>query len=243
MSSTKHSISALKLTRQDGQSELSDLVRSRTEIECLIDDLRSSSDLDGGKRASLEAELATVEKQIKRKETELENIIPQWEEHRAKESREKRKAQEAKTQLDALFAKQGRVNRFRTKAERDTFLKNEIASLSSYQTTRSSALESTRIDLETARQSLAEVEEHISGAHGSIDDGRKRAKELGEAIAKLKDEESDLVEQRKELWREDTKLQSLVSHAADEKRSAENNLASMMDKVGFNVKSQSKPIT
>jgi structural maintenance of chromosome 3 (chondroitin sulfate proteoglycan 6) len=78
---------------------------------------------------------------------------------------------------------------------------------------------------------LEEVEEQIAGVHGNIDDGRKRVKDLGEQIVELKDEQSELIERRKELWREDTKLSSLVSHASDERRSAENNLASMMDKV------------
>ena len=222
------------LTRQGAQSELHDLIRSRTEVECIIDDLRSSSDLDGGKRAALESELSTVEKQITHKERELTKLIPQWESKRAKESAEKRKAQEASTKLGALFAKQGRVNRFRSKAERDAFLKNEIASVGSYQTTQTSALGSARAELSTARKSLEEIEEQIAGVHGSIDDGRKRVKELGEQLVALKDEQSELMERRKELWREETKLASLVSHAKEGMRSAENNLASMMDKVcGF----------
>lgn len=123
------------------------------------------------------------------------------------------------------------MNRFKSKAERDTFLKTEIASVGSYQTTRTAALEATRVELGTARRSLEEVEEQIAGVHGNIDDGRKRVKDLGEQIVELKDEQSELIERRKELWREDTKLSSLVSHASDERRSAENNLASMMDKV------------
>lgn len=233
ISSTKHSISTLSLTRQGTQSELNDLIRISTEVDCIIADLRASSDLDGGKRATLESELSTVEKQITQKEKDLTMLIPQWEAQRAKESAEKRKAKEASTQLGALFAKQGRVNRFKSKGERDVFLKHEIASLESYQTTRTAALESTRAELGTTRKSLEGVEQRISGVQGSMDDGKKRVKELGEQIAELKDEHSDLIETRKELWREDTKLSSMVSHATDEKRSAENNLASMMDKVGL----------
>ena len=66
-----------------------------------------------------------------------------------------------------------------------------------------------------------------------MEDGRKRTNDLTEQIKSLKGDQVDLVERRKELWREDTRLQSLVTHASDEKRSAENNLASMMDKVWF----------
>ena len=179
----------------------------------------------------LESDLTAVEKQIKQKEKELESVLPQWEEQRVKESREKRKAQKASTQLDALFAKQGRVNRFRTKAERDNFLENEITSLGSFQATRASALETTRAELDSSRQSLAEVQERMEGVQMRMEDGRRRTNDLTEQIKSLKGDQVDLVERRKELWREDTRLQSLVTHASDEKRSAENNLASMMDKV------------
>lgn len=224
-------MSTLGLTRKGAQSELNDLVRSSTEVECIIADLRSSTSLDGDKRTFLEAELAGVEAQIIQKEGELKTLVPKWEAQRAKEGAEKRKAQEASTQLAALFAKQGRVNRFRTKAERDAFLKGEIASVGSYETIRTAALESTRGELDVARRALVEVEERVAGVHGSMDDSRKRVKDLGEQLAGLKDEQAELAERRKELWREETKLNSLLSHAADEKRSAENNLASMMDKV------------
>lgn len=196
--------------------------------------MRSSSSLDGDKRAAFEGELANVEAQIRQKERELETLVPKWEAQRAKEAAERRKAQEASTQLGALFAKQGRVNRFRTKAERDAFLKGEIASVGTYRTTRTAALESTRAELDGARRALGEVEERVAGVHESIDDGRKRVKDLGEQLAALKDEQAELAERRKELWREETKLSSMLSHATDEKRSAENNLASMMDKVGVN---------
>jgi structural maintenance of chromosome 3 (chondroitin sulfate proteoglycan 6) len=47
----------------------------------------------------------------------------------------------------------------------------------------------------------------------------------------LKDQQSELGERRKELWREDSKLGGVLAHAGDELKSAERNLASMMDKV------------
>lgn len=125
------------------------------------------------------------------------------------------------------------MNRFRTKADRDAFLKKEMTSMDAYQGTRTDALEATREELETNKQSLNEVQVRIEGAHESIDDGKRRVKDLAEQLVALKDEQTDLIEKRKEFWREDTKLGSLVSRAADERRSAENNLASMMDKVSI----------
>ena len=54
---------------------------------------------------------------------------------------------------------------------------------------------------------------------------------MGEEAVRLKDQLTELTERRKDLWREDTRLDSMVSRAADELRTAERALAGMMDKV------------
>ena len=231
ISSLTHALSSLALSRQSAQSELNDLVGAQAELKCVVDDLRASSDLDGGKRATLESELADVAGQITRKERELAKVTPKWESQRAKESAEKRKAHEAQTQLNALFSKQGRMSRFKTKAERDRFLNQDMASVQEYIESRAGALEKTKGELEASKESLKEVEERIEEAYETNEDGKTRLKDLADQTTKLKDEHSEVTEKRKEFWREETKLSSLVNRAADERRSAENNLASMMDKV------------
>ncbi|KZP26255.1 RecF/RecN/SMC protein [Athelia psychrophila] len=230
ISSTTHALSSLGLSRTSAQSELSDLVGTRAELQCIIEDLRASSDLDGGKRAAFSAELNDVEKQIGAKERELAKVTPKWEAQRAKEGAEKRKEQEAQTQLQALYAKQGRMKRFKNKADRDAFLHKDMASVQEYIASRSGALEKSRGELDTTKESLKGVEGRIEDTFGSGEDGKTRLRELAEQLTKLKDEQAEVTEKRKEFWREDTKLSSLVNRAADERRSAENNLASMMDK-------------
>lgn len=46
-----------------------------------------------------------------------------------------------------------------------------------------------------------------------------------------KGEQAELVERRKEMWREDSKVDGLMSRAAEELGKAERVLAGMMDKV------------
>ncbi|KAG5642310.1 hypothetical protein DXG03_003030, partial [Asterophora parasitica] len=230
ISEAKHSQQTLKLTRDDTQAELTDFIRTRTELECTIADLRATDANVDEKRDELETELARVEARISEKEAQLDELLPEWTDQRTLESAEKRKLDEASARLAALFAKQGRTTKFRTKSERDTYLKNEILSMEQYQRTQSAGLETTRAELETARQGLTEIDSQIEEAHSKIDDGRKRVKDLGEQATGLKDQHSEFVERRKELWREDTKLVSLVGRASDELRTAERLLAGMMDK-------------
>lgn len=185
----------------------------------------------GGKREELEAEVVSIEETITEKEAALQELLPEWEHQRALEAIEKRSLDEANATLSALFAKQGRTSKFRTRAERDQYLRHEIASMEAYQKTQTSALETTRTELQDALRAQGDVDGQILDVQEKIEEGRKRVRDLADEITTLKDQQSELIERRKELWREDTKLDSLVRHAADELRSAERNLAGMMDKV------------
>ena len=158
-------------------------------------------------------------------------MLPEWEEHRASEAMEKRRLDEASAKLSSLFAKQGRASKFRTKSERDTFLRHEITSVTAYKKSQESALEATKADLETSHWSQKEIDDLIKDMQGKVEDGRKRTKEIQENVAGLKEKQAEMMERRKDLWREDTKLDSLVSRAADELKTAERSLAGMMDKV------------
>jgi structural maintenance of chromosome 3 (chondroitin sulfate proteoglycan 6) len=196
-----------------------------------VEDLQAAGERAGGKREELHAELADVQAQINEKEAELAELIPAWEAQKERETTEKRSLDHARSRLQTLYGKQGRLNRFRTKAERDTFLRHEIAAIGAYRKSQLTALETARAGLAATRRSLLEVETNIRSTEENIEESRNRTKDLAVQMASLKNEVTDLTEQRKELWREDTKLQSLVTHAADELRTAERNLASMMDKV------------
>ncbi|EMD37508.1 hypothetical protein CERSUDRAFT_114149 [Gelatoporia subvermispora B] len=230
ISEMRTNLTTLTLSRQGVQSELTDLVRSRTELECTVADLRLAAERAGGKREELEQELARVQEQIAAKESELARLLPEWEAHRARETEEKRRLDESRAKLDALFSKRGRLSKYRTKAERDRYLKGEIASIEAYRSKQASTLDELRSELDRSRTALGEIEQRMTDAQDRVEDGRQRARDLGEEIARLKGEHLDLTERRKELWREDARLDNTVNHESNELRNAERNLASMMDK-------------
>ncbi|KAI0058717.1 RecF/RecN/SMC protein [Artomyces pyxidatus] len=230
ISTAKHELSTTTLTRHGTQAELTDLIRSQKEIELRVQDLRAADARAGGQRTELEEELAEIDAQIGSKEEELAELLPRWEAHRARETEQRRALEEAKARLSALYAKQGRLNRFRTRSERDGYLKQEIASIEAHRRAQTAALQATRVELQTARGALTEVEGQLVGLHHRAEDGRTRVKEIADGLVKMGDERAQLIEQRKDLWREDAKLDSTRSHAAEELKIAERLLASMMDK-------------
>ena len=210
---------------------MNDLIRSCTELECIVEDLTASGEHSSGRREELETELSNLNAEIAHAEAELAQLIPEWEQRKEAELNEKRSLDLAKGQLGALYSKQGRLSKFRTQGERDEYLRSEIASVEAYRQTQLAALQTTQQDLTSSRASLQDIETMIVNAETQANDGRERVKELSVQIAALKTQSTELTERRKELWREETKLASQIGQASEEFRSAERNLASMMDKV------------
>lgn len=212
---------------------MNDLIRSFTELECIVEDLKAAGERSSGRREELETELSKLNAEIVQTESELTQLVPEWEQKREAELNEKRNLESAKGQLGALYSKQGRLSKFRTQEERDNYLRSEIASVEAFKQNQLAALKTAQESLALSRKSLEDIEERINNTEAQGDDGRERIKESGVRIAALKNQSAELTERRKELWREETKLASQISQASEELRSAERNLASMMDKVCF----------
>ena len=225
------------MTKQGAQSELSDLTRSHKELELRIADLRAADARAGGQRDAIESGLAEVEAQVAQKEAALAALLPRWEAHRAAESEQRQALDEANGKLAALYAKKGRLERFRTRTERDHFLHSELAALGSHRAVQGDALKASNAELQAALVSREQLDGRVAEVTQRGEDSRSRARGLGDELATLADQRSKWVERRKDLWREDAKLDSTRNRAADELRSAERTLASMMDKVNSQVRS------
>jgi len=126
MSEARHSFETVAESRRDAQAELTDLFRSRTELECIVEDLRAANQNAGGRREDYEAAPEQIEQKIAEKEASLEELILEWEGQKVRESTEKRRLDEATGKLNFLFGKQGQPSKSRTKAKRDAFLRHEI---------------------------------------------------------------------------------------------------------------------
>jgi hypothetical protein len=85
--------------------------------------------------------------------------------------------------------------------------------------------------LEDAQEKLREAEAGAEELRTGLEERKEKIREWGRDHGDLKEEEGKIADQRKELWREDAKLESTVSHAREELKAAERHLASMMDRV------------
>lgn len=75
----KSTLSVSSLSKHGFSSELEDLLRTRTELECVIADLEHAGEKGEVRRGGLQEELDDVMSRINDVETELMEAVPDWE--------------------------------------------------------------------------------------------------------------------------------------------------------------------
>ena len=138
------------------------------------------------------------------------------------------------SQLQVLYAKQGRSRQFATQAARDKYLNDEIKSLKAYEKTQQKRVEDLQNDVEGARSQLEEVMARSREQANEENERRESLRTMGEESAKLKSEMDAMQEQKKSLWREDGRLGQTVSDARTSMEEAQRSLQGLMDKVSCN---------
>ncbi|KAG8765379.1 Structural maintenance of chromosomes protein 3 [Serendipita sp. 397] len=220
----------LLVTRRELEAEMSQLIKAKTEVECVVADMQSNQSQSANQRSSMEAQLAKIQKNLQFKEVEMMELEPEWDTAQ-KDARELRQSLEtSQARLQILYSKQGRLGQFTSMAERDQFLKGEIKALKDYQKKQSQALEELKRTAQETKEHIDELGSRESDLQESLSSRQQQLKDLEDALGEKKDLRSAKTERRKELWREDAKLETTVGHARDELRNAERTLATMMDK-------------
>lgn len=107
---------------------------------------------------------------------------------------------EANAKLTTLYQKQGRLTRFRTKADRDDYLHSEIRTLQSHQTTQNQLLEDANEQLAHARSRLVDVQNRGEDIVSGMEERQNKMKELTASIAKLQDQKTTLQEEQKYVF-------------------------------------------
>ncbi|OCF72938.1 chromosome associated protein [Kwoniella mangroviensis CBS 8886] len=230
LTTAKHALSTTQLALRQYEAEMADLVRARTEIECVIADFTTAGEAGEQRRAEVAEELRSLEERIEEASERLDELIIDAERRIAEERQARETLETTQSKLAVLFAKQGRAQQFNTKAARDRYLQGEIQSLRDYETDQQTRVDSLRTDVENAKDQLTEVMARSRERSRQEDERRDNLRRMAEEVTTLRGNLDGMQERRKELWREDGKLGQTVSNAKSEMDSAERSILGMMDK-------------
>jgi structural maintenance of chromosome 3 (chondroitin sulfate proteoglycan 6) len=225
----RRDVDLLKLERRQMDEERCDVAKKRAKVELEVKTLTDGLSASEQARSQHQQELRAVKEDIANKEAELAKILPEYNKRKEKEAEVKQALDNAEAGRRRLYEKQGRSAQFKTKAERDKWLRNEINELN----TTLGEQKANRIN---ANEEVAAVQSEIQSLEGEIAGLRKRfegwggsRQALSDEVSTAKDALEKLSDERKVLRREDDKLESVIGNARQEWERAERELSHTMD--------------
>ncbi|KAK8117543.1 uncharacterized protein PG998_005824 [Apiospora kogelbergensis] len=194
----------LRLDKRQLDEDRREASKTKAKAELAVKGLSDSASAQQQARDQHDAEMEEVRAAIASKEAELAKITPEFEKRKRKETDIKQQLDTAEATRQRLFTKQSRSSQFKTKAERDAWLKKEIDELNM------------TLKLRARNEGF----------------GAKRLA-LADEVANAKDVYDRLDEERKLLRREDDKVGTITENCRSEMKRAEGELSHTMDGATF----------
>lgn len=229
ISQNKQKSDLLQVDKVQLEEEHRDHVRHRAQIELDVKALTADAAHLLAAKEQYESELADLTSSIAAREAELEALLPEYNAKKEQEAALKSQLEDAEAARQRLYAKQGRNTQFRNKRERDDWLKREIKECQTTLGKRRAIQGSLEADTSEMETEVSRVEAEIENIRERLDGRSSIVEEVAEEVAAKKEERNKLIDERKELWREDAKLDSAVESARQELDKAERNLSYTMD--------------
>ncbi|RDW76770.1 chromosome segregation protein SMC [Aspergillus mulundensis] len=225
----KQQIEFLKVDKAQLEDERREASKALAQVELQAKSLADNQAAAQEQKARHDEDLRTVQSAIEERQTELEELIPRFNAAKDQEDAAKAKLTDAETIRQRLYAKQGRNSRFKNKSERDKWLQSEIKNNNTSISSVQSVISQTQEDIQEIENEIALLEPETERLRQQIDGRGDTIHTVEQQVQSAKDERDKLMDQRKELWREEAKLDSILTNASNEVDRAERNLSHMMD--------------
>ncbi|KDE07866.1 hypothetical protein MVLG_01960 [Microbotryum lychnidis-dioicae p1A1 Lamole] len=230
LTATRQRLEILRIEHREASDERSDLTKSQAQVECIVRDAEDATHRGEERLHELEQELEQVEGSIHEAETELMEVTPQFEDLSRSEATTRQALETAQTTLGVLHAKEGRRNQFRTQAERDRHLKALVEGHGKAIQEREKGAQALEADLEKAKETLSAIQEGSAEVRKELDGRKEAIREMQTKLAQHKVAQAEAVEKRKDVWKEDAKLDSQLRHAMEQLKTAQRNLSATVDR-------------
>lgn len=219
----------LKVDKKQLEDERKETSKTKAKIELEVKGLSEGQSATAQAKAQYESELQRVRTSIQQHEHELGQLMPKYNTKFEEETRTKAELDSAEGIRRRLYEKQGRNARFRNKKERDDYLREQInggyPQLAKIKAVRVQNTE----DIAGLEGDITKVQSEIDVLRGQLEGRGDSNDAIQKNIEHTKAERDSLTDERKELWREEAKLTSVIASASEELRRAEHELSHTMD--------------
>ncbi|OQE04124.1 hypothetical protein PENSOL_c001G10192 [Penicillium solitum] len=225
----RQQIEFLKVDKAQLEDERREASKTLAQNELQAKSLSDNQAAAQALKSRYDSDLNSVQTAISEREAEHREILPRFNALKDQEDTVKSQLTDAETSRQRLYAKQGRNSRFKNKSERDKWLNMEVRESHNSIKTVQGVISQTQEDIQDLEGEIAALEPETERLRQQIDGRGDTMHNVDQQVQDAKDERDRLMDQRKELWREEAKLDSVLSNASQEVDRAERNLSQMMD--------------
>ncbi|KAI9754849.1 MAG: hypothetical protein M4579_004506 [Chaenotheca gracillima] len=229
ISKVKQHMEVLKQEKKQLELERRETTRARAGVELEVKALNDGQSSAQQARRRHDKDLKDVERTIQQREAELAKLLPDFNAKKEREMSVKTRLDDAEASRQRLYAKQGRNARFKSKRERDDWLRKEIEEANVALATRKATRMQTTEEVAHLETQISNIENEIAELQEKFQGRGDSMQEMAARVQSAKDEWNRLNDERKELWRQEVKNDSLANNLKQEMEQAERVLSHTMD--------------
>ena len=193
----KQQVEFLTVDKRQLETERKETARSKAKIELDLKGLTDGLSAAQQAKAQFDEELKSLQASINEHEEQLAHIIPAFQAKQQEEVTAKAELDSAEATRQRLYAKQGRNARFRSKRERDDWLRKEIdesyPQLAKIKAVRMQTAE----EINELEKEIIDLESEIGNLRAQLDQRGSNSENMQEQIQAAKAEKDRLMDERK----------------------------------------------
>ncbi|KAK6455174.1 RecF/RecN/SMC [Scheffersomyces xylosifermentans] len=228
----KISIKVSQLTKEQSDLDFNQLLNIVADKEVKLNDIKSSLESSRETTEELDRQIDQYRTFIAHRESEISKLKPELVELQSEESRDKEELVQLTSKQRALYSKQNRFSKFKTRKERDSWLNKEISSLKKELQRKENDINQLNSELKSQESDINEWNEKIDKLNGEILDGSHMSavNQLKASVTDLKIKINELNDKRKILWRDEIRFRSIHDSVANDLNNANNLVNQTMDR-------------
>ena len=198
------------------EDELRGIVARRTTAELDVKDLRETIKAGEDALAGIAGQKTDVEKAAAETQKKLEVVQAKYDAEAGVEEAKDREIAEVERRLQSLYQKQGRSERFKTKAERDAWLKGQINETKKTKQQKIKEVETLENDLREIRATQSSDEKDRASMEAELIVEEEKLAEFESQYKKAMTERNEAQNSRKELQRQENDVENSLASCDEE---------------------------
>ena len=222
----------LDILRQDRvqyESDRKAATLEKAKIELDLKALQDSQSSAQHTKSRRDTQIKALQQQIKARQTELAQLLPQFDAKKEEEEAVRAQLLDAEGQYKRLQDKQGRTAHYSNKRERDTALRAQIEETNGDLSRRKAVLVQTNEEIAGLQKDIERIESEIAGLRQAIDNEGDVAVDLAAQVEKAKDAKKAVIDKQTNLWREQNRLSSQLGNVQKDLQHAEHTFSRLLD--------------